>query len=60
MSRPRLALGAEGESRADYARDERGRLSFVVDVIILLRYIEIDSAARQLRRLAPTASLREL
>lgn len=32
------------ESRADYGREERGRLSFVVDVIILLRYIEIESA----------------
>ena len=27
------------ESRADYAREERGRLAFVLDVIILLRYI---------------------
>lgn len=35
------------ESRADYARDERGRLSFVVDVIVLLRYIEIDSTIQR-------------
>ena len=35
------------ESRADYAREERGRLAFVVDVIILLRYIEIDSAIQR-------------
>jgi circadian clock protein KaiC len=35
------------ESRADYVRDERGRLSFVVDVIILMRYIEIESAIQR-------------
>jgi circadian clock protein KaiC len=35
------------ESRANYIREERGRLSFVVDVIILLRYIEIDSAIQR-------------
>lgn len=35
------------ENRADYAKEERGRLSFVVDVIILLRYIEIDSAIQR-------------
>ena len=35
------------ESRADYAREERGRLAFVVDVIILMRYIEIDSAIQR-------------
>jgi circadian clock protein KaiC len=35
------------ESRADYGRQERGRLSFVVDAIILLRYIEIDSAIQR-------------
>jgi circadian clock protein KaiC len=35
------------ETRADYKRDERGRLSFVVDVIILMRYIEIDSAIQR-------------
>ena len=35
------------ESRANYGREERGRLSFVVDVIILLRYIEIDSAIQR-------------
>lgn len=32
------------ESRADYVREERGRLSFVVDVIVIMRYIEIESA----------------
>jgi circadian clock protein KaiC len=35
------------ETRADYARQDRGRLSFVVDVIILLRHIEIDSAIQR-------------
>ena len=35
------------ENRADYGRRERGRLSFVVDAIILLRYIEIDSAIQR-------------
>ncbi len=40
-----LLLGEE--SRADYDRQERGRLLFVVDTIILLRYIEIDSAIQR-------------
>lgn len=35
------------ENRADYMREERGRLSFVVDVIVLMRYIEIDSAIQR-------------
>lgn len=35
------------ESRAAYSREEQGRLSFVVDVIILMRYIEIDSAIQR-------------
>jgi circadian clock protein KaiC len=35
------------ESRAEQTREERGRLSFVVDVIVLLRYIEIDSAIQR-------------
>ncbi len=40
-----LLLGEE--SRFDYERQERGRLLFVVDSIILLRYIEIDSAIQR-------------
>jgi circadian clock protein KaiC len=40
-----LLLGEE--TRADYGRQERGRLLFVVDAIILLRYIEIDSAIQR-------------
>jgi circadian clock protein KaiC len=35
------------ESRADYGRQERGRLAFVADTIILLRYIEIDSTIQR-------------
>lgn len=35
------------ESHTNQAREERGRLSFVVDVIIMLRYIEIDSAIQR-------------
>ncbi len=35
------------ESRSNQACEERGRLSFVVDGIILLRYIEIDSAIQR-------------
>ncbi len=35
------------ESRAQYTQQEPGRLTFVVDVIILLRYIEIDSAIQR-------------
>ncbi len=35
------------ENRSDYVREERGRLSFVVDGIILMRYIEIDSAIQR-------------
>ncbi|UCC62207.1 MAG: AAA family ATPase [Anaerolineae bacterium] len=35
------------ESRAHPAREERGRLSYMIDVIILLRYVEIDSAIQR-------------
>jgi len=35
------------EIRADYEHHEHGRLLFVVDAIILLRYIEIDSAIQR-------------
>jgi len=35
------------EPRANQQRDERSGLSFVVDVIILMRYIEIDSAIQR-------------
>ncbi|MCD4687485.1 MAG: AAA family ATPase [Anaerolineae bacterium] len=37
-----LYLGEE--MRSDFTNQERGRLSFVVDSLILLRYLEIDSA----------------
>jgi circadian clock protein KaiC len=32
------------EMRSDFTTRERGRLSFVVDTMIMLRYLEIDSA----------------
>lgn len=32
------------EMRSDFTADEKGRLSFIVDCIVLLRYLEIDSA----------------
>ena len=40
-----VLLGEEG--RAGYRRADRGGLSFVVDTIILLRYIEIESAMQR-------------
>jgi circadian clock protein KaiC len=40
-----ILIGEEG--RADQAPEESGRLSFVVDVIVLLRYVEIDSAIQR-------------
>ena len=38
------ALYLGEEMRSDYTNREKGRLSFVVDNIIMLRYLEIDSA----------------
>src|SRR5258708_14142551 len=35
------------ETRSDFAHDERGRLSFIADCILLLRYLEIDSAIQR-------------
>jgi circadian clock protein KaiC len=35
------------ESRAHPAREERGRLSYMIDVIVLLRFVEIDSAIQR-------------
>ena len=32
------------EMRSDFTTSERGRLSFVVDTMVMLRYLEIDSA----------------
>jgi circadian clock protein KaiC len=40
-----LYLGEE--MRSDFTNQERGRLSFVVDSLILLRYLEIDSAIQR-------------
>ncbi len=41
------ALYLGEEMRADYTTRERGRLSFVVDTLIMLRYLEIDSAIQR-------------
>jgi circadian clock protein KaiC len=38
------ALYLAEEMRSDYTSRERGRLSFIVDSLIMLRYLEIDSA----------------
>ena len=38
------ALYLGEEMRSDYTNQERGRLSFVVDTLVMLRYLEIDSA----------------
>jgi circadian clock protein KaiC len=35
------------EMRSDYTTRERGRLSFIVDCMIMLRYLEIDSAIQR-------------
>jgi len=40
-----LLIGEEG--RSQYRRADRGGLSFIVDVIILLRYVEIESAMQR-------------
>ncbi|MBI5929677.1 MAG: hypothetical protein HY862_10235 [Chloroflexi bacterium] len=40
-----LYLGEE--MRSDFTIDEKGRLSFIVDCLLLLRYLEIDSAVER-------------
>jgi circadian clock protein KaiC len=35
------------EMRSDFTTNEKGRLSFVVDCIVMLRYLEIDSAIQR-------------
>jgi circadian clock protein KaiC len=35
------------EMRSDYTSQEKGRLSFVVDMLVMLRYLEIDSAIQR-------------
>jgi circadian clock protein KaiC len=35
------------EMRSDFTANEKGRLSFVVDCIVLLRYLEIESAVQR-------------
>ena len=41
------ALYLGEEMRSDYTNQERGRLSFVVDTLVMLRYLEIDSAIQR-------------
>ncbi len=41
------ALYLGEEMRSDYTNQERGHLSFVVDTLIMLRYLEIDSAIQR-------------
>jgi len=41
------ALYLGEEMRSDYTSREKGRLSFVVDTLIMLRYLEIDSAIQR-------------
>jgi circadian clock protein KaiC len=41
------ALLLSEEKRSEYRRTDRGGLSFLVDGIILLRYVEIDAAIRR-------------
>jgi len=41
------AVYLDEEGRADYTRQERGGLSFIVDTLIMLRYLEIDSAIQR-------------
>ncbi len=40
-----ILLGEEG--RAEYRRADKGGLSFIVDVIMLMRYVEIESAMQR-------------
>ncbi len=35
------------EMRSDFTADEKGRISFIVDCIVMLRYLEIDSAIQR-------------
>ena len=41
------ALYLGEEMRSDYTNQERGRLSFVVDTLVMLRYLEFDSAIQR-------------
>lgn len=35
------------ETRSDFTNDEKGRLSFIVDCMVMLRYLEIESAIQR-------------
>ncbi len=41
------ALFLGEETRSDFTSDEKGRLSFVVDCILMMRYLEIESAIQR-------------
>jgi circadian clock protein KaiC len=41
------ALYLGEEMRSDYTTHEKGRLSFIVDCMVMLRYLEIDSAIQR-------------
>ncbi|HLY25750.1 MAG TPA: ATPase domain-containing protein [Aggregatilineales bacterium] len=41
------ALFLAEETRSDFSSEEKGRLSFIVDCIVMLRYLEIDSAIQR-------------
>lgn len=41
------ALYLGEEMRSDFTTQERGRLSFIVDCMVMLRYLEIDSAIQR-------------
>lgn len=41
------ALYLGEEMRTDYTSQEKGRLSFIVDTMLMLRYLEIDSAIQR-------------
>ena len=40
-----MLVGEEG--RSEYRRADKGGLSFIVDVIVLMRYVEIESAMQR-------------
>jgi len=41
------ALYLGEEMRSDYTSQEKGHLSFIVDTLVMLRYLEIDSAIQR-------------
>jgi circadian clock protein KaiC len=41
------AIFLSEEMHSDYTQQEKGRLSFLVDCLVMLRYLEIDSAVQR-------------